>query len=406
MVALSLTFVTACANGGSTDGFPITPVQLLWVNLIMDSFAALALATEPPSESLMDVAPQGKSERLITGVMYKNMLGHAVFQTALLLWLDMTPEGWRFSGATAPMGSVQHHTIVFTTFVALQVFNLFNCRATRDEWNVLEGFSASVIGQVIVCTIVVMQFLIVQFGGAITQTEPLSAQQWRTCIALGALSVPVGYLLKLFPLVDSELRKLAPPHLALPRGALYAEPSAVRGALHRAMERAVEADASGTAAPLPGGPRSAPTPAAQAHRRRAGTDAAAEGGGRPAARAEPAPAEEEPPSSSGGSSAASAGKPRARPAAGRAAAAVSMNALAAATSTSDAHAHTAVSRHGLAAAAVASSSAARAAGVAGSSEEPSRYPSPPNVGDGEGAFAGEPAPQSGLSAARRRPARA
>ena len=192
MVALTLTFITACANGGSTDKFPITPVQLLWVNLIMDSFAALALATEPPSERLMDFAPQGKSERLITRTMYKNMLGHAVFQTALLLWITMTEGGARSVGVTAPLGSIPHHTMVFTTFVALQVFNLFNCRATHDEWNVLQDFGSSVIGQVIIAVIVIMQFVIVQFGGEITQTEPLTMGQWALCIGIGFLSVPVG----------------------------------------------------------------------------------------------------------------------------------------------------------------------------------------------------------------------
>jgi magnesium-transporting ATPase (P-type) len=119
IVALTLTFVTACANGGSTDKFPLTPVQLLWVNLIMDSFAALALATEPPSEKLLDYAPQGKKERLITRTMYKNMIGHAIFQTVLLLWLTMTESGNLFFGVTEH-GSVLHHTLVFTTFVALQ----------------------------------------------------------------------------------------------------------------------------------------------------------------------------------------------------------------------------------------------------------------------------------------------
>jgi calcium-translocating P-type ATPase len=212
IVALTLTFLTACMNNGSTAALPLKPVQLLWVNCIMDSFAALALATEPPSEKLMEYAPQGKNEKLITRTMLKNMIGHAVFQTVLLIWLDMTDSGATFLGAAAK-GSVGHHTSVFTAFVALQVFNLFNCRTVHDEWNVLQDFSSSVVAQIIVAIIIVMQFIIVQFGGALTSTEPLTAGQWTVCVALGFLSVPVGYLLKLVPACENELLKLAPTPL-------------------------------------------------------------------------------------------------------------------------------------------------------------------------------------------------
>ncbi|RYY37378.1 HAD family hydrolase, partial [archaeon] len=207
MVALTLTFVTACANGGSTDKFPITPVQLLWVNLIMDSFAALALATEPPSEQLMAHAPQGKTERLITRTMMKNMVGHAIFQTILLLVMTMTEAGNQFFDVKEH-GSVQHNTIIFTTFVALQVFNLFNCRTVHDEWNVLAGFSRSFVGQAILAIIVTMQFAMVQFGGHLMQTEPLTARQWMQCIAIGFCSVPVGYLLKLLSACEHQCRKM------------------------------------------------------------------------------------------------------------------------------------------------------------------------------------------------------
>ena len=68
IVALLLTFVTACSNGGDTSRFPLKPMQLLWVNVIMDTAAALALATEPPGANLLDYPPQGKDEPLITAV--------------------------------------------------------------------------------------------------------------------------------------------------------------------------------------------------------------------------------------------------------------------------------------------------------------------------------------------------
>ena len=92
--------------------------------------------------------------------------------------------------------------------MGLQVFNLFNCRAVHDEWNVLAGFSHSVIGQVIIAVICIMQVLLVQFGGDFFQTTPLTAQQWLRCVLIGSTSVPVGYILKLIPAADQELRKL------------------------------------------------------------------------------------------------------------------------------------------------------------------------------------------------------
>lgn len=214
------------------------------VNLIMDSFAALALATEPPSQQLMKYRPGGRSESLITGTMRKNMLGHALFQTALLIWLAMTDSGARFFGITEAegTGSVKHFTTVFTTFVALQIFNLFNCRTTHDELNVLQGFADSVVAQVIIVIIVVMQVLMVQFGGAFMQTEPLSLVQWAQCLALGFASIPVGYLLKLVPEAERQLTE-AP---RLPSSQLLRTVSAVQ---HTAAVAEEAGTATGVAAP-------------------------------------------------------------------------------------------------------------------------------------------------------------
>ena len=66
---------------------PLTAVQMLWVNIIMDSFAALALATEPPSNELLDKKPHPKNTSLISAFMWRNIFGHAVYQTAVLILL-------------------------------------------------------------------------------------------------------------------------------------------------------------------------------------------------------------------------------------------------------------------------------------------------------------------------------
>lgn len=114
--------VTACTNDGETDKFPITSVQLLWVNLIMDTFAALALATEPPHPSLLTRSPSGKTEPLLTKIMWKYMLGHSVFQIAFLLFLTLTQAGADIFDISE-RESLPHRTAIFNTFVFLQVCN-------------------------------------------------------------------------------------------------------------------------------------------------------------------------------------------------------------------------------------------------------------------------------------------
>jgi hypothetical protein len=179
----------------------------------MDSFAALMLATEPPSEKLMGHKPQGKEEPLITRTMWKNMIGHAIFQSALLVWLTSFASGSAWLGLdyeAAGAGGrklvqLKENTLVFTIFVSLQIFNLFNCRSVHDEWNVFENFGNSTVAQVLLVVIVVSQWLIVEFGGAIMQTTPLDSGEWAKCVALGALSLPAGWLLRTAPLLERQL---------------------------------------------------------------------------------------------------------------------------------------------------------------------------------------------------------
>ena len=115
--------MVACCNKGSTTKFPLTSVQLLWVNLIMDSFAALALATEPPTDALLERRPEKRSAPMITACMWKHLLGQAVWQAGLLLWLTLIPSSMAMFGANIEFAGRLHYTLVFNTFVALNVFN-------------------------------------------------------------------------------------------------------------------------------------------------------------------------------------------------------------------------------------------------------------------------------------------
>jgi Ca2+-transporting ATPase len=121
IVALTLTFISACTSGGRAE-LPLKPVQLLWVNLIMDSFAALALATEPPTPRLLQQKPQARDAPLITPIMFANMVGHALLQILVLLYLTQVPSSaLLFQLKPTDLGNTHHDTIVFTAFVAMQV---------------------------------------------------------------------------------------------------------------------------------------------------------------------------------------------------------------------------------------------------------------------------------------------
>ena len=121
ITAVILTFVSAVAS--ATEESVLTAVQLLWVNLIMDTFAALALATDPPTRNILNRKPQKKSAPLITLNMWKMIIGQAIFQLVVTFILN-------FGGETIYSYHSDHEkeqlrTLVFNTFVWMQIFNEF-----------------------------------------------------------------------------------------------------------------------------------------------------------------------------------------------------------------------------------------------------------------------------------------
>ena len=193
--ACLLTFVVACLNEGDASKFPINSVELLWVNLIMDSFAALALATEPPREDLLKRKPEPQGKALITPLMWKHVLGQGLFQTALLLLLTLHPQAHTFLHAAEHSG-LQHNTMIFNIFVWCQVWNMFNCRRVHDESDVFADVLSSKLLTSIVMVIVLGQFVIVTFCGELASTVPLSFDQWVLSIVVGASAVPLGSILR------------------------------------------------------------------------------------------------------------------------------------------------------------------------------------------------------------------
>ena len=184
----------------------LTAVQLLWVNLIMDTFAALALATDPPTPSILDRKPEPKSAPLITLTMWKMIIGQCVFQLVITLIL--------YFGATSILSyqsdreQQQLQTLVFNTFVWMQIFNQYNNRRLDNRLNVLEGVQRNYFFIGIQFIIVAGQVMIVFVGGAAFSTHRLNGAQWGYSMVLGLLSIPMAIIIRLIP--DSLIRNLIP----------------------------------------------------------------------------------------------------------------------------------------------------------------------------------------------------
>lgn len=125
-VAVIIAFIGAVSNGES----PLKPVQMLWVNLIMDTLAALALATARPHRSLLDRKPYGRTEGIITPTMWRNIVGQAIYQLcvlfSLLYFIQFLPF-FELSSISSPEDKLVQTTIIFNTFVFCQLFNEINC---------------------------------------------------------------------------------------------------------------------------------------------------------------------------------------------------------------------------------------------------------------------------------------
>ncbi|XP_010617513.1 plasma membrane calcium-transporting ATPase 2 isoform X1 [Fukomys damarensis] len=199
VVAVIVAFTGACI----TQDSPLKAVQMLWVNLIMDTFASLALATEPPTETLLLRKPYGRNKPLISRTMMKNILGHAVYQLTLIFTLLFVGEKMFQidSGRNTPLHSPpsEHYTIIFNTFVMMQLFNEINARKIHGERNVFDGIFRNPIFCTIVLGTFAIQIVIVQFGGKPFSCSPLQLDQWMWCIFIGLGELVWGQVIATIP---------------------------------------------------------------------------------------------------------------------------------------------------------------------------------------------------------------
>ncbi|TYH48858.1 hypothetical protein ES332_D10G096500v1 [Gossypium tomentosum] len=184
----------------STGDVPLNSVQLLWVNLIMDTLGALALATEPPTDNLMHRSPVGRREPLITNIMWRNLLIQALYQVTVLLVLN-------FRGMTILQleddGNREHaykvkNSLIFNAFVMCQIFNEFNARKP-EEINCFKGVTKNYLFMGIIGFTFILQIIIIEFLGKFTSTVRLDWQLWLVSLGIGIISWPLAIVGKLIP---------------------------------------------------------------------------------------------------------------------------------------------------------------------------------------------------------------
>eukprot|EP01106_Pelomyxa_sp_JSP_P006690 TRINITY_DN2076_c0_g2_i1.p1 TRINITY_DN2076_c0_g2~~TRINITY_DN2076_c0_g2_i1.p1 ORF type:complete len:369 (-),score=103.98 TRINITY_DN2076_c0_g2_i1:139-1245(-) len=256
VVALAVVSLGAITQKGAC----LKAIQLLWVNLIMDTMAALALGTEKPTDALLKRRPFGRYDRLISNLMIRNILIHACYQLAILLVLLYAGRYVPFLGVSCaytayndPLSTVptskccladqpgdtyppdatgycvagQHRaldfeitsqtvllqTIIFNTFVFCQVFNEVNSRKVNNEWNVWEKIWTNWMFLLIIGITVVCQVCIVTFAGSWMSVAPfpgLGWVQWVSCLVLAVVTLPLGLLVTQVPVPAYTPRKLKP----------------------------------------------------------------------------------------------------------------------------------------------------------------------------------------------------
>lgn len=186
VVALAIVLLGAIMG----TAIPLTVTQMLWINLIMDTFAAMALASIPPSESVMKQKPRKSTDFIITPAMYRNISGMGLLFVAVLvgLYLYMNTHG---------LLTLEGLTVFFTIFVMMQFWNLFNARVLGTDDSAFKGFGQAYTLWIVAGIILLGQFIIVQWGGSVFRTTPLDWKTWVGIIASTSVILWVGEIVRL-----------------------------------------------------------------------------------------------------------------------------------------------------------------------------------------------------------------
>ena len=258
VVALILVFIGAAAGFGQ----PLTAVQMLWVNLIMDTLGALALGTEKPTPELLQRKPYKRNSSLVSKPMWRNIFVQSAYQLVLLLCLLFAGAKWFnvrdistkpcFNYEVKDVATIvkdtagnamacgewnthckgmdgtlcynlmgyskykdfidtcltcetvdyTHGSIIFNAFIWCQIFNEYTARSIHSQWNPFHNIFTNPLFFAVSIFSALAQVLMVQYGGRFTSTTPLTVEQTLLTIAMGAASVLVGMAMRFIPVEE------------------------------------------------------------------------------------------------------------------------------------------------------------------------------------------------------------
>ena len=155
---------------------PLSVIQMLWINLIIDTFAALALATEPPDAGVMSRPPRKSTDFIVTKQMAAGIFGLAGGFVIVLLGMLLFMQR---DGQVTP----RELTVFYTLFILLQLWSSFNTRRLGSCKSALSGAGDNPAFLIVAGTILVGQILMTQYGGEVFRTVPLSVQDWIYLVA-------------------------------------------------------------------------------------------------------------------------------------------------------------------------------------------------------------------------------
>ncbi|XP_038996882.1 calcium-transporting ATPase 2, plasma membrane-type-like [Hibiscus syriacus] len=172
---------------------PLTSVQLLWVNMIMDTLGVLALATEPPTDELMKRSPVGKNGNFICNTTWKNILGQSFYQFMDIWYLQVKGKAtFSFDG---PDSVLTLNTLIFNSLVFCQVFNEISSR-NMEERNVFKGILDNYVFVAVLGCTAIFLVIIIEFLRTFASTIPLT---YFVSVFIGFLGMPISSALKTIP---------------------------------------------------------------------------------------------------------------------------------------------------------------------------------------------------------------
>ncbi|KAH6816385.1 hypothetical protein C2S51_021205 [Perilla frutescens var. frutescens] len=179
----TINIVTAVSSGK----IPFAALQILWVKLMVGTLVVLALSVDNPAESLTQQMPVDQREPFITNIMWRDIIGQALYQIIILLTIQFKRE------STFKLTNREKDTMIFNIFVLCQIFTMFN---TVKGQNIVEILRKNRLFWMVVGIIILLQVVIVELLKRFAGTERLNWKQWRACIGLAMISWLIGWLLR------------------------------------------------------------------------------------------------------------------------------------------------------------------------------------------------------------------